>query len=54
PSAAFDIILLDPPFDRDLLTPACRLLDSGNWLAQHARIYLEANQNWIVDLPLSW
>lgn len=54
PSKAFDIIMLDPPFDSDLLTPACRLLDSGNWLAQGARIYLEAGRGQIVDLPPTW
>ena len=40
----FDIVLLDPPFHQDLLLNACQLLESNNWLNQHAWIYTESEQ----------
>ena len=43
PGAPYDIVFLDPPFDRKLLAPACQALQSGNWLAEEALIYAEAS-----------
>ena len=40
---AYDIVLLDPPFGKDLLRPTLRLLAAG-WLAPGARVYLEAER----------
>jgi 16S rRNA (guanine966-N2)-methyltransferase len=40
-AAPFDLVFLDPPFDDDLLGPACRLLDTGGKLSSSAHIYLE-------------
>ena len=38
----FDLVFLDPPFAEDLLGPTCAALAEGGWLAQGARVYLEA------------
>lgn len=38
---AFDLVLLDPPFDADLLGPACAALARTGLLAPGARVYLE-------------
>ncbi len=52
-----DIVFLDPPFGRDLLGSTCRQLESGGWLRDEARIYLErarrepepvVPQNWLL------
>ena len=40
---AYDIVLLDPPFGKDLLRPTLQALAAG-WLALGARIYLEAER----------
>jgi len=50
PPRAFDIALLDPPFDSALLAHATAALESGGWLANDAAIYLEAPA--AVDLPV--
>ena len=39
--AAFDIILLDPPYGRGLAEKALLRLTSGGWLAENASIILE-------------
>lgn len=40
----FDLVFLDPPFHRDLLQPACQLLEQRGWLASDAWIYTESEQ----------
>jgi 16S rRNA (guanine966-N2)-methyltransferase len=42
PDQAFDIVFLDPPFQQNLLAPACELLEARAWLAATAHIYLES------------
>ena len=55
PTTPFDLVFLDPPFDDDLLGPACRLLETGGWLAPAARIYLEAPAHQgLPELPPGW
>ena len=41
-SERFDLVFLDPPFHKDLLLPACRLLEERGWLAERAWIYTES------------
>jgi 16S rRNA (guanine966-N2)-methyltransferase len=55
PDTFFDLVFLDPPFDDNLLGPACRLLEAGGWLAPAARIYLEApSHREPPELPPGW
>lgn len=51
----FDIVFLDPPYHENLLLPCCCYLETENYLADHAYIYLEANEA-IKDnvLPANW
>ncbi len=53
--AAFDIVFLDPPFDRpQLATDACRRL-AGGWLAGEALVYVElARHRERPALPAGW
>ena len=37
----FDIVFLDPPFTAGLLGQCCRILESGQSLAEDAKIYIE-------------
>jgi len=52
---AFDIVFLDPPYKADLLGKCCEILESGQSLAENAKIYLEhaAGDDNIV-IPEGW
>lgn len=45
----YDVVFLDPPFGKQLMTICTKLLEEKNWLAPGARIYLENER----DLPAS-
>jgi 16S rRNA (guanine966-N2)-methyltransferase len=55
-ASPFDIVLLDPPYDRpELLAACCTQLESGGWLAPQARIYLETRgKTGLPPLPGNW
>ncbi|MDG9759647.1 16S rRNA (guanine(966)-N(2))-methyltransferase RsmD [Pseudomonas sediminis] len=51
----FDIVLLDPPFHKDLLQDTCNLLEAQNWLADDAWIYTESETApSTLGLPGNW
>jgi 16S rRNA (guanine966-N2)-methyltransferase len=55
PPAAFDVVFLDPPYDRRWLGRACEALEQGGWLAPGAWIYLEdAASHGEPALPPGW
>ena len=41
PDKPFDIVFVDPPFDLNLLTETCTLLEKYQWLAVDSLIYCE-------------
>lgn len=41
----FDIVFLDPPFGRQLITACSQWLEENDYLARNARIYVETEQN---------
>ena len=52
---AFDIVFLDPPYKADLLGKCCEALESGQSLAENAKIYLEhALGDDKIVIPESW
>jgi 16S rRNA (guanine966-N2)-methyltransferase len=52
---AFDIVFLDPPYKAGLLGKCCEILESGQSLAEHAKIYLEhAPGDDKIVIPESW
>ncbi len=54
-SRQFDVVFLDPPFRRDLLQPALKLLAEQGWLAKGARLYLELeSEESLPELPTGW
>ncbi len=55
-ASPFDIVLLDPPYDRpELLAACCTQLETGGWLAPQARIYLETRgKTGLPPLPNNW
>ena len=54
PSAPFDVVFLDPPFAKQLLTPCCELLNRHNWLAPDACIYMECGIDESPVVPSQW
>ena len=51
----FDIVFLDPPYQKGLLLPTCFYLEEHRFLAQSAYIYLEADKIIQPDeLPAHW
>jgi len=52
---AFDIVFLDPPYNAGLLGKCCKILESGQSLAENARIYVEhAPGDDEIIIPESW
>lgn len=51
----YDLVFLDPPFGKDLLEPACVLLEEKGWLAKDAWIYTESEAApSTLALPGNW
>ncbi|MEH6453190.1 MAG: 16S rRNA (guanine(966)-N(2))-methyltransferase RsmD [Psychromonas sp.] len=52
---AFDIVFVDPPFNKDLAQPCCLALEENGYLAEQAVIYLEVEaQLQDLQLPDNW
>ncbi len=55
PPQLFDIVFLDPPFNKQLVEPFCQLLDKADCLSDQAGIYIEIEkQTTLPDLPKGW
>ena len=55
PPQLFDIVFLDPPFNKQLVEPFCQLLDKADCLSDQAGIYIEIEkQTTLADLPKGW
>ena len=51
----FDLVFLDPPFNQDLLLPACQHLENHGWLAADAWVYTESeNAPSSLGMPGNW
>jgi len=55
PPGPFDVVFLDPPYDRQWLERCCGLLERGGWLVSSAWIYLEDSAaRGAPPLPPNW
>ncbi|WP_084257570.1 16S rRNA (guanine(966)-N(2))-methyltransferase RsmD [Pasteurella testudinis] len=53
--APFDIVFVDPPFQRQLIAPTLELLRHNHWLADNALIYIESEkQLGEIQTPPDW
>ena len=51
----FDIVFLDPPFNRGMIEPAAEALEAHHWLAEDAFIYVETSSHEDCGaLPGNW
>ena len=53
-SEAFNIVFLDPPFNQQLVTPSCELLDSQGLIEEGSYIYIETEAGLELQIPSSW
>lgn len=55
PAEPFDVVFLDPPFQRGWLQAMSLMLENRGWLAPHALVYLESERELRLDgLPAAW
>ncbi|MFK5984901.1 MAG: 16S rRNA (guanine(966)-N(2))-methyltransferase RsmD [Pseudomonadota bacterium] len=55
PLQQYQIVFLDPPFNKDLLDNICQKLEQYNLLASDAIIYIEVEKNFqLTALPDNW
>ncbi|MBN9554443.1 MAG: 16S rRNA (guanine(966)-N(2))-methyltransferase RsmD [Alphaproteobacteria bacterium] len=47
----FDLVFLDPPYRKDLISPALQSLRDGGWLATHALLVIETAKGENFDAP---
>lgn len=53
--ARYDVVFLDPPFNKNLIAPVTTLLESRGLLNDQAFIYVESEVNWQPDvIPQNW
>jgi 16S rRNA (guanine966-N2)-methyltransferase len=51
----FDIVFIDPPFNKDLVQPCCEALEKNGYLTAPAIIYIEVEtQSQDLQLPDNW
>ena len=51
----YDLVFMDPPFDKDMAASICQKLESGQKLTVGAKIYVEiAKQQTLDDMPENW
>ncbi|MDX7992452.1 16S rRNA (guanine(966)-N(2))-methyltransferase [Xenorhabdus sp. Reich] len=51
----FEVVFLDPPFRKGMLTEAIRLLEANGWLAEESWVYVEAeSESAATDVPANW
>lgn len=53
PEQGFDLIFIDPPFRKNMITPCCDLLIHQGWLNAGAWIYIESEQEF-GELVVPW
>lgn len=52
---SFDIVFLDPPFRSGIISRCCELLERGQSLSEHAKIYVEhAAGGASIAVPATW
>lgn len=54
PDTPYDVVFIDPPFALDLWQATIDALEAGQWLADTACIYIEADQAAAYAVPAHW
>ncbi|RAW65038.1 MULTISPECIES: 16S rRNA (guanine(966)-N(2))-methyltransferase [unclassified Photorhabdus] len=52
---SYEVVFLDPPFRKGMLSETIKLLEEQNWLADESWIYVEAeSESTAIDVPVNW
>lgn len=55
PGTPFDVVFIDPPFRKDLLTNTITQLENNGWLTDNAMIYIETEKELSdIETPAHW
>ncbi|AWK43683.1 16S rRNA (guanine(966)-N(2))-methyltransferase [Photorhabdus laumondii subsp. laumondii] len=55
PGTSYEVVFLDPPFRKGMLSETIKLLEEQNWLADESWIYVEAeSESTAIDVPVNW
>lgn len=55
PEAPFDIVFVDPPFNKGLVAETLELLEDHGWVVAGSKVYLEMEAvEPLADLPCGW
>jgi len=54
PDKPYDLVFLDPPFNKGMVEPICQQLEQLNLLAEDALIYIEVEKGLSLKLPDNW
>ncbi|WP_416777171.1 16S rRNA (guanine(966)-N(2))-methyltransferase [Xenorhabdus budapestensis] len=55
PGTPFDVVFLDPPFRKGMLTETINLLETNGWLAEVSWVYVEAeSESAATEVPTNW
>ncbi len=55
PADSFDVVFLDPPFEKNHINPCTAALEEGQWLAHNALVYIEAESRLKeLPVPMNW
>ncbi len=54
-SQPYDVVFIDPPFRKGLLSETVQLLNDNGWLAEDAMVYIEVEKELTIeDIPDNW
>ena len=54
-SQRYDLVFVDPPFQKDMLAPSCHLLENNGWLSEQAWTCSESETApSSLDMPSNW
>ncbi len=54
-ASSYDLVFLDPPFNKGMLAPACRMLQKNGYLKANSVVYIEAESTLgQPDVPANW
>lgn len=50
----YDIVFIDPPFEKKLINLTSYLLEKNEWLNKKSYIYIEYKKKTKIKIPSSW
>ena len=54
PYDPFDLVFLDPPYEKGLITPTLNILHNQNWVAREGVVVCEMEKSWRGEIPTAY